>query len=334
MTPEKEKPLCDEALAADINNKGLDSRNVGDRIAQFTKAKHQQDAIINHLKSISSGESKAPKHSIIDIKKTTSQIGECFNKLLFHDYYTVGENRLVRATSCKKHLLCGPCAIRRASKSVVGYLDKFQEIMSKNDDLEPHMLTLTVKNGFDLVERFDHLQKAMKSILKSRRNYEKRGTGFNEFCKIKGAVYSFELTYSASHGWHPHIHIIVLLKKGELIDFNQRDPKNSKLSKDWKRITKDSFIVDCRAIYGDHVQGFIEVFKYALKFSDLTPEQTLEAFSYLKGKRLQGSFGLFRGVVIDKELNEDPLEGLPYMELFYTYVSSNYTLARHRHIEI
>lgn len=333
MCPESKKPLSDTSLAAVITNKGLECRTVQTRLAQFTNAKHRQDAIIGHLKSISSGESKTPKHGFVDVEKTTKQIGDCFNYLVFHDYYTIGENRLVRATSCKKHLLCAPCAIRRASKSVVGYLDKFKEIMAENADLKPYMLTLTVKNGADLQERFEHLQKCMKSILKSRRNYASSGRGFNEFCKIKGAVYSYELTFS-KHGWHPHIHIIVLLHKDEQIDFNPKKPKSSLLSKQWLAITKDSFIVDLRPIYGDPVQGFIEVFKYALKFSDLTPEQTVEAYSLLRGSRLQGSFGLFRGVKIDKEMNEDALAGLPFMEMYYKYVNSNYTLAWHKHIEI
>lgn len=332
---DKEKPLSDSALAGEITNKGLDgASSISERIGKFTQAKHRQDTIVEYLEGITTGINKSPTGGFVDSKKLTSQVKDCFNYLLFHDYYTVGENRLVKATSCKKHLLCAPCAIRRASKSVVGYLDKFKEIMSHNDDLEPYMLTLTVKNGHDLIERFEHLQKAMKSILKSRRNYQKRGTGANEFCKIEGAVYSYELTHSSSHGWHPHIHIIVLQKKCNLIDFNSKNPKKSKLSKDWERITKDSFIVDCRPIYGDTVQGFIEVFKYALKFSDLTPEQTLFAYSYLQGKRLQGSFGLFRGVEIDKQLNENPLDGLPFMELYYKYQNSNYTLAWHKHIEI
>ena len=36
-----------------------------------------------------------------------------------------------------------------------------------------------------------------------------------------------------------------------------------------------------------------EVCKYALKFGDLSVENTWEAFKVLKGKRLTGSFGLY-----------------------------------------
>lgn len=331
---EKEKPLSDDALAGEITNKGLETKSVSERVEKFTNAKHRQDAILNHLRDISTLKVKPPVIGHIDYNKTISAIADCFNYLEFRDYYTVGENRLVKAFSCKKHLLCAPCAIRRASKSTMAYLDKFNEINASQSDLEPYMLTLTVKNGDDLQERFNHLQQSMKKILKSRRKYFARGNGFNEFCKIEGAVYSYELTHS-THGWHPHIHMIILLKKGTKIDFSLRNPKASRLSKDWHKVTGDSFIVDVRAITGSTpVQGFIEVFKYALKFSDLTPEQNLFAYSFLRSKRLQGSFGLFRGVEIPESLDEDSLDGLPYMELIYKYLNSSFTLTKHTHVEI
>lgn len=331
--PEKEKPLRDEALAGEFTDKGLKSKSVHERIEKFTIAKHRQDAILNHLRLISSGKASAPTIGVVDYPKVIGNISECFNRLTLYDYYTVGETRLIKATSCKKHLLCAPCAIRRASKAVQAYLTKFDELMSLESDLEPHFLTLTVKNGFDLQERFEHLQKSMKSLLKSRRNYASRGDSFNEFCKIQGAVYSYEVSRSC-HGWHPHIHMILLLKKGEKIDFNLKNPKQSRLSKDWKKITGDSFIVDVRPITGNPAEGFIEVFKYALKFSDMKPAQTIEAYSVLRGKRLQGSFGVFRGVEIPETMNEDPLANLPFIELIYQYIDRNFTLKKHTHVEV
>ena len=39
-----------------------------------------------------------------------------------------------------------------------------------------------------------------------------------------------------------------------------------------------------------------EVCKYALKFGDLSVENTWEAFKVLKGKRLSGAFGSLWGV--------------------------------------
>jgi len=330
---DKEKPLVSEALAGATDNKGSKSLSLHERIDKYSIAKRRQAVILNHLRDISSGIATGPSHGVIDYSRLISNVGDCFNYLVFHNYYTVDELRLVRATSCKKHLLCAPCAIRRAAKAVKAYLGRFQEIKSSQAELEPFLLTLTVRNGDSLPERFEHLAKSMKSILKSRRNYASNGRGFNEFCKIEGGVYSYELSHS-DHGWHPHIHMIVMVDKASFIDFDPLSPKSSKLSRDWKNITGDSFIVDIRPITGDPVQGFVEVFKYALKFSDLTPGQTVEAYSYLKGKRLQGSFGCFRGVEVPDSMNDDPLEDLPFMELIYKYKGQNFTLESSKKIDV
>ena len=330
---DKEKPLSSGALAGVADNKGPESLSLHERIDKYTIAKRRQGVILNHLRDISSGIAAAPSHGVIDYSRLISNIGDCFNYLVFHNYYTVDELRLVRATSCKKHLLCAPCAIRRAAKAVRAYLARFKEIKASQGDLEPFLLTLTVKNGHSLPERFQHLAKSMKAILKSRRNYASNGRGYNEFCKIEGGVYSYELSHSF-HGWHPHIHMIVMVPKSTPIDFDPYSPKSSKLSRDWQNITGDSFIVDVRPIEGDPVQGFIEVFKYALKFSDLTPEQTVEAYSYLKGKRLQGSFGCFRGVDVPDSMNDDPLEDLPFIELIYKYQGNSFSLQSSRNIDV
>ena len=330
---EKRKPLRDRALAGEITNKGSRTVQVHERIEKYTIAKRRQDTILNHLRDISSGAVKQEQYGVFDLKKTISAISGCFNYLVFHDYYRIGETRLVQATSCKKHLLCAPCAIRRAGKTVKSYHAKYNEIIAHRANLKPYLLTLTVKNGHDLEERFNHLVKCQKALLKSRRNYLKRGNGFNEFCKIEGAVYSSELTKS-EHGWHPHLHMVVLVPENNPIDFDFKNPKNSKLSKDWHNITGDSFVVDIRPLHDDPVTGFVEVFKYALKFSELTAHDTVQAFSLLRGKRLQGSFGCFRGVEVPTELNEDAIEDEPYIELIYKYVSQNFTLTSHKQVDL
>jgi len=330
---DKKKPSQTEALAGRSHKEGRESLSLHEKLEKYSKAKHRQGLILNHLQDIATGLAPVPTHGMADYAKLHGQISSCFNYLVFNDYYTVGETRLVKATSCKKHLLCAPCAIRRAAKSVKGYLERFETLNASQDDTDAYMLTLTVKNGHSLQERFEHLQKAMKAILKTRRNNKARGNGSNEFCKFHGGVYSYELTKSC-HGWHPHIHMVVTAAAGTKIGFDPKNPKDSQLSKQWLAITGDSFIVDCRPLYGNIVDSFIEVFKYALKFSDLDPSDTVEAFSYLRGKRLQGSFGCFRGVEIPEGMNEDPLSDLPYVELIYKYMGNHFNLTSHKKVDV
>ncbi|TOH63980.1 hypothetical protein CGI76_24565, partial [Vibrio parahaemolyticus] len=91
---------------------------------------------------------------------------------------------------------------------------------------------------------------------------------------------------------------------------------------------------DFRPIENDPVEGFIEVFKYALKFSDLSPSNNYHAYKLLKGKRLQGSFGLFWGVKVPESMEDDLFDELPYLELFYRYTNAGFSLQETKKVEI
>jgi hypothetical protein len=93
------------------------------------------------------------------------------------------------------------------------------------------------------------------------------------------------------------------------------------LASEWADITGDSWIVDARPIdQADPASGFLEVFKYALKFSDMACDDTYAAFRILAARRLVGSAGLFRGIEIPEQLTDEPLDDLPYVELFYRFI--------------
>ena len=49
----------------------------------------------------------------------------------------------------------------------------------------------------------------------------------------------------------------------------------------------------------------LRVCKYALKFGDLSVENTWEAFKVLKGKHLSGAFGSLWGVKVPENLADD-----------------------------
>ena len=119
--------------------------------------------------------------------------------------------------------------------------------------------------------------------------------------------------------WHPHVHMIWLCED---------TPSASQLSKEWVGITGDSYIVDVREFYGESVvDGFLEVFKYALKFSDMELADNWEAFQTLKAKRLVDNFGLFRGVQVPDDLTDDDIDD-EYIMLLYRFVrGSGYNFA-------
>ena len=68
-----------------------------------------------------------------------------------------------------------------------------------------------------------------------------------------------------------------------MIALAETEPDAERLAREWHQITGDSFIVDVRPIsQDDPVSGFIEVFKYAVKFSDQEPADTVHAWQQLR----------------------------------------------------
>lgn len=249
--------------------------------------------------------------------KLAGNLHRCGSYLLFRDYFTVGKVRLHAAKFCNKHLLCPLCAIRRGAKLVKAYMDKVAVLTASEPDLRAYMVTLTVKDGDNLTERFNHLYRSVQKLHKMR-----TGKGqYSEACKAEAAVWSYEFKRGKNSGlWHPHMHAVWLCKEA---------PNPKALAEQWKRITGDSYIVDVRPFYrpDDAISGFLEVFKYALKFSDLPMEDNWEAFKRLSGKRLVASFGAFRGLDVPKDLTDEKLDDLPFIEhLFKFYEGVGYSL--------
>ena len=136
-----------------------------------------------------------------------------------------------------------------------------------------------------------------------------------EFAKSSGGFHSVEVT-NRGNGWHPHVHMIWLCND---------KPNQALLSKEWESITVDSYIVDVRPLH-DPVEGFLEVCKYALKFSDLSLSDNYHAFEVMSKMRLIDSHGVLRGVKIPVNLLDEMLHSEPYVELFYRYMKGSYRM--------
>ena len=291
-SPEKENPV----------EVGLDRvsgiEDLSARIDRYGKAKSTGLNVAEYMRAKGS-------HQVI-----SERVHTCGDYLLFRHFFTVDQVRLHAAQFCKKHLLCPLCAIRRGAKALAAYLARFEVVKAQNPNLKPFLITLTVKDGEDLAERFKHLQKAQHELWKRR----SRGRGC-ALDGVAGAVWSYEVKRGQGSGlWHPHLHMVALA---------EIEPDEQELAQEWHAITGDSFIVDVRPIdQEDPVSGFIEVFKYAVKFSEQGPQDTVHAWETLRGRRLLASAGKFRGVVVPDELTDsvEDLEGLPYVDLFYRFL--------------
>ena len=291
------------SLAAETSGGNSEIENLPKRVDRYSKAKTRTRQMQVFLKG-----QDLYKDEYLKLKG-------CGNFLLFHHYYTVGKVRLHQACFCKKHLLCPLCAIRRSAKFIGRYADKTSFVMAENPALRASLITLTVKNGKRLGERYNHLLSCYRSLEKSRRNAKARGHN-SEWGKVKGLVGVVEFT-NKGNGWHPHLHIFALheetIFKGSLV-------------KQWKKITGDSMILDITPIAhpDEPERDLVEIFKYSLKFSDLSLEDNLKAYDVLSGKRLIFSSGILRGVKVPESLIDEPLSpaDLPYIEMLYRFYES------------
>jgi hypothetical protein len=243
-----------------------------------------------------------------DDQKARFRLNYCGEHLLFRHYLEPNEVRLHAARFCQLHLLCPLCAIRRGAKALERYLERYEVIRQDQTALRPFLVTLTVKDGPDLRERFLHLKGALQRL--NRRGARKDRGRSENWGRVKGAVWSYEVKRGRGSGlWHPHVHIVALA---------ELPPEPGQLASEWHDLTGDSFIVDVRPIAQDVVSGFLEVFKYAVKFSDMEPRETIHAWRTLKGTRLLDSSGCFRGVEVPDDLTDGELEG-PFIELLFRF---------------
>ncbi|MBM0157338.1 protein rep [Segatella copri] len=299
--PETQKANPD-SVAAEIGVQGIEA--LPKRVDRYGKARKGALDTAEYMREQTAHQDMATK------------VHGCGEYLVFRHYFTVDTVKLHAAQFCKKHLLCPLCAIRRGAKALAAYLARWDAIQLEKPALRPFLVTLTVKDGEDLEERFKHLQKAQHELWK--RKHRGRGCALDG---VAGAVWSYEVKRGQNSGaWHPHLHMIALAEV---------QPDAQELAREWHEITGDSFIVDVRPIsQEDPVSGFIEVFKYAVKFSDQPPADTVHAWETLRGKRLLASAGCFRGVEVPDELTDDcsQFDGLPFMDMLYRQTRDGYSL--------
>lgn len=300
---QKENP---DSVGAETGVQGIEA--LPSRVDRYGKAKNKALEVAEYMGGVPG------------LQRTAETLQGCGEYLVFRHYWSVDQVKLHGARLCKKHLLCPLCAIRRGAKALAAYLARWEAIKAEKTALRPFLVTLTVKDGPDLEERFKHLQKAQHELWKRKH----RGRG-SVLAGVAGAVWSYEVKRGSGSGlWHPHLHMIALAENA---------PDQVELAAEWKSITGDSHVVDVRPISEvDPVSGFIEVFKYAVKFSDQGPEDTVHAWRTLAGKRLLASAGCFRGVEVPDELMDDVagLEGLPYVDLFFRFLGRGYSLVQRK----
>jgi len=302
----KTPDLLSEVLAGSETEEGFREKIKGCSNAK-TRTLLVHDYIVNHEPSLF---------------KDAEVLRACSNWLVFRHFYTVQKYRLIGGCTCKKHLVCAMCAWRRSAKSVMLNSSKIAQVMQSEPDLIPILITLTIKNGPDLDERFTHLDGAISRMIRNRSLSKNGNRHKTVFRLVHGAAGAFEFKRGKGSGlWHPHMHMIALVdQKADLLEMEWN------MSEEWRKLTKDSFNVDVRPIdmssEKSRMGAICEVFRYALKFGEMEIVDQVHAYKVLKTRRLVRSFGSLYGVPEPTDTNdtiEDNLKLLPYIDLVFEY---------------
>lgn len=310
------------------------------KLSRYAKAKQHQVNVADYI---------LQHEPLLD--KELVALQDCSNTLIFRHWYTVNKYRLIGGCTCKKHLLCAMCALRRSAKTVKEVEKKVLSVIAEHPDLVPVLITFTIVNSESLKERYTHITSSKTKLLQARRDSiaaEKKRLKTKSVTRfIHGSFGSYEFKKGAGgYGWHPHSHEIALIlpsvkfqkviKKGKEvecpIEFEQA------LQKEWLNITSDSWSVDVRKVSTTDtpesenglLKAICEASKYALKLNDIEHEDQVHAYKVLRGRRLTFTYGSLWGIKIPDDLNdtiEDELKLLPYVDLVYSFYSGIYNLS-------
>lgn len=185
------------------------------------------------------------------------------------------ETREVRVRSSHCHLrFCPMC--NKAKRALI------QENLLPVLESAPNLrfMTLTLKHSYnDLGAQIDAL---LESWARLRRHKEFRRM-------VRGGVFFVQITRNKeAEQWHPHLHILLTG-----VYFPHATLKNL-----WFTASKGSSIVDIRKAI-DREKSCEYVARYATQCADLLPLSDDEGVSLIRsvrGRKLAGTFGSFRGV--------------------------------------
>ena len=266
----------------------------------------------------------------------SSRVFNCGSWLKFRHYEDINKKTLYKARFCKKDKICPACSARRASKQV----SKVHNQLTSNPELLKanwYYIVLPVHHNSseDFMTVFDRLQNGLKSINQSIRNVARGQNSNNFFSQFDGIMYSIEET-KTQNGWNIHANLLVRTKS-PLIGLIKKKGYNSFWNREavetWKEIADGSQNISISPINVSNSEVLIknlqEVFKYSLKFQELSPDDLLIAYNCLFRKRLLGTMGTLRGLSVDVDLQGDEVENEIFIETLYHY-TKKYILSSHR----
>lgn len=259
------------------------------------------------------------------------KLEKCGSWIRLREYLKTGKVKLAAGNFCDCHLLCVLCAAARSRYLLARYIPAIWS--SHRVKVRHFMLTLTwpppsgsrggslASPATDADEVEDlKLSLAVGEAALRKLWARKKMRSNGPFKQVLGIVASVEVTRGPA-GWHPHLHCIVTLPAGQVIDYR---PK-SELRLEWKRMTGGTQIDVSPEL--SQPPDLVEVFKYAFKplevgesggIDEKRLKWRLLSFLALRGRRLVRSYGCYHSIkpdVVPSQANaEEQFESGAFIE--------------------
>lgn len=266
--------------------------------------------------------------------KRGEKLSDCASWLHFKRYaipgYSTTDDRLSAANFCQQPLLCGACAAGRAARHVIKLADRLKTILHGAPDLVPWFVTLTTKSQPDLSEMVKFVWGAWSRCVQARRNALK-GQRASVWAAYDGGFVSGEAKRgSGGHGWHYHLHGVLLGPPGDRWELVQRSWSEQVDHYASVKLDPLRSYVPGKVVTDWH-SDLIETCKYALKFGDQSYDDHWDAFGALTRVVNLRCFGSFRGVDLPDVFGDDlsDCDGLSYSDVFYRYLNGSYSEVKH-----
>lgn len=280
----------------------------------------------------------ADSYKRLNKEKKYIRVKDCGTFLEFKKYKN-GQVVLSGANFCKDRL-CPACAKRRSLK-VFGQLSKVLNDLKKYN-YKYLFITLTLRNcrRCDLDDTLLKLSKGFKKFINTK--YFRNRVFF-------GCFRSTEITRNKEQDtFHPHLHLLVAVKKDYFKKTNKNYVKKEDLIKIWRRCLGINYnpVCDIRAVKNEEKVSF-EVSKYITKGSDFLykddtkiTDELVELLSVaLHSKRFISYVGCFyksrqklrlQDKDIEKNINVDEIEGCEELAYIITKFRWNFGFSEYQ----
>lgn len=258
----------------------------------------------------------------------SKKLSTCGTWLLFREYFELQgkPKKLAAGIFCQQPLWCGFCAAAQAARQACSLMQKFDEVQKLAPDRVPYMLTLTAKSDKDLVAMKTRIWDAWSRLMHKRRNTI-AGKSDSIAGTWDGGFVSGEVKRGkGGHGWHYHLHGLVLGPPGRYV------PMWERLKREWAGLLGQSHasvqFQPVKRLGSNSIEtAILECAKYAVKWDGKQSydDRIYAAESLARVRRIR-TFGCMYGLKLPTDVTDDlsEYEGQAYRDLVFRFLDGSY----------